>query len=110
MAADESLVPASEKPDFSEKVTRNQVFRKKPGFLRDTGSVSKGHLLVLGAASCWATSGILLKKIMLSYDPTPLTLAFWRDFLTFVVLFLPLALFRRDLLRLERRIRDLEKR
>jgi DME family drug/metabolite transporter len=94
-------------PDEQKSTTdgrpRNRVFRKKPGFLRDARSVPKGHLLVLGGASCWATSGILLKKIMLTYDPTPLTLAFWRDFLTFVVLFLALVLFRRDLLRLERR-------
>ncbi|RLC90717.1 MAG: hypothetical protein DRI79_04540 [Chloroflexi bacterium] len=66
-------------------------------------SVRKGIPLVLGAASCWATSGVLLKQILLSYAPTPLTLAFWRDFLTFIVLILVLTAFRRELLRVRRR-------
>ena len=68
-------------------------------------SSAKGYLMVLGAAACWATSGVLLKQILVNYDPTPLTLAFWRDFLTFIVLFSSLVLFRRDLLRVERRER-----
>jgi len=67
------------------------------------GAVLKGYLLVLGAACCWATSGILLKQILVNYEPTPLTLAFWRDFLTFVVMIAALGLFRRDLLRVKRR-------
>ena len=66
-------------------------------------SSAKGYLMVLGAATCWATSGVLLKQILVNYAPTPLTLAFWRDFLTFIVLFSSLVLFRRDLLRVERR-------
>jgi DME family drug/metabolite transporter len=65
--------------------------------------VLKGYLLVLGAACCWATSGILLKQILVNYGPTPLALAFWRDFLTFVVMIVALALFRRDLLQVKRR-------
>jgi len=73
-----------------------------PGFWKGAGSTRKGYLLVLGAASCWATSGVLFKTIMVNYSPAPLTLAFWRCFLTFSVLFTVLLLFRRDLLRVER--------
>jgi len=62
----------------------------------------KGYLLVAGAACCWATSGVLTKHILTNYALTPLTLAFWRDFLTFVLMFLVLGLFRRDLLRVAR--------
>ena len=58
----------------------------------------KGYLLVTGAACCWATSGVLTKQILMNYAPTPLALAFWRDFLTFVLMFLVLGLFRRDML------------
>lgn len=73
--------------------------RSKPG-----GRIAlKGYLLVLGAASSWATSGVLTKHILLRYAPTPLALAFWRDFLTFVVMIVALALFRGDLLRVKRR-------
>ena len=63
----------------------------------------KGYLFVLGAASCWATSGVLIKQILMSYAPTPLTLAFWRDFLTFIVMIVALTLFRRNLLRVKPR-------
>ena len=70
---------------------------------QSAGTIPQGYLLVLGAAFCWGTSGILLKKIILNYAPTPLTLAFWRDFLTFIILILALFLFRRDLLRINRR-------
>jgi DME family drug/metabolite transporter len=63
----------------------------------------KGYVMVVVAACCWATSGVLLKQILDNYAPTPMTLAFWRDFLTFVVLFAGVALVRRDLLRVERR-------
>ena len=58
--------------------------------------------MVLVAACCWSTSGVLLKHILDDYSPTPLTLAFWRDFLTFSVLIVGVTLLRRDLLRVER--------
>jgi drug/metabolite transporter (DMT)-like permease len=45
----------------------------------------------------------LLRHILENYAPTPLTLAFWRDFLTFIALFAALACSRRDLLRVARR-------
>jgi drug/metabolite transporter (DMT)-like permease len=45
----------------------------------------------------------LLKHILENYAPTPLTVAFWRDFLTFILMFAALASFRRDLLRVARR-------
>jgi drug/metabolite transporter (DMT)-like permease len=73
-----------------------------PGFWKGAGNTRKGYLLVLAAASCWATSGVLFKTIMVNYNPAPLTLAFWRCFLTFSILFATLLLFRRDLLRVER--------
>jgi len=64
---------------------------------------AKGYVWVLAAASCWATSGVLLKHILENYAPTPLALAFWRDFLTFITMFAALACFRRDGLRVARR-------
>ena len=64
----------------------------------------KGYFLVVAAACCWATSGVLLKEILIRYAPPPLALAFWRDGLTFAVMFLALGLLRRDLLRVDRRV------
>ncbi len=67
------------------------------------GKRAQGYLLVLTAASCWATSGVVLKHILENYAPTPLAVAFWRDFLTFIIMFAALACFRRDWLRVARR-------
>jgi len=66
------------------------------------GTAFKGYLLVIGAACGWATVGVLVKQIRLNYAPTPITLAFWRDFLTFVVMITALGLFDRSLLRVKR--------
>jgi drug/metabolite transporter (DMT)-like permease len=46
---------------------------------------------------------VLYKTIMANYGPAPLTLAFWRCFMTFLLLLTFSLLFRRDLLRVERR-------
>lgn len=70
---------------------------------RPNPSGARGYLFVLGAASCWATSGVLLKHILENYAPTPLALAFWRDFLTFILMFAVLVSLRRDGLRIARR-------
>jgi drug/metabolite transporter, DME family len=64
----------------------------------------KGYVLVLGAACCWATSGVLLKEILVRYGPPPLSLAFWRDGLTFAFMALALGVYRRDLLRVDRKV------
>jgi drug/metabolite transporter (DMT)-like permease len=45
----------------------------------------------------------LLKHILENYAPTPLALAFWRDFLTFIFMFAALVILRRDWLRVARR-------
>lgn len=68
-----------------------------------TVASQKGYWLVIGAACCWATSGIFTKEILMRYAPTPLALAFWRDCLTFAVMVAALGMFRRDLLRVDRR-------
>jgi len=63
----------------------------------------KGYWLVMSAACCWATSGVIVKSILLRYGPPPLALAFWRDALTFSILVVSLALLRPAWLRLDRR-------
>lgn len=64
---------------------------------------SSGHLAVLVATACWATSGIFVSFIMASSDVSALALAFWRDLFTFAVLLMGLGLLRPRWLRVERR-------
>jgi len=46
-----------------------------------------GYLAILTAASFWATSGIFIKLIMNHSHVSAIVLAFWRDLVTFLVLF-----------------------
>jgi len=66
-------------------------------------STSRGYLLVLGAAAAWSTSGLFIRWTVASGGLSALSLAFWRDLTTAVSLFLGLALFKREWLRVKRR-------
>jgi len=70
---------------------------------------SAGHLAVLAATACWATSGIFISFIMATVGATgrspllsALALAFWRDLFTFAILFVSLRLLRPNWLRVQR--------
>ena len=63
---------------------------------------SAGHLAVLVATACWATSGIFVSFIMASSDVSALALAFWRDLFTFAILFVSLRLLHPNWLRVQR--------
>jgi drug/metabolite transporter (DMT)-like permease len=62
-----------------------------------------GYLAVLVSAATWATSGIFIRFILDNTAISPLALAFWRDFGTFVALILIVVVFRPSLLRIEAR-------
>jgi drug/metabolite transporter (DMT)-like permease len=47
-----------------------------------------GYLAILAAASFWSTSGIFIKLIMNHSHVSAIVLAFWRDLVTFLVLFI----------------------
>jgi DME family drug/metabolite transporter len=49
----------------------------------ESRSARRGYLLVLAAATCWATSGTFIRLIVEQYRVPAWTLAFWRDVLTF---------------------------
>ncbi len=51
-----------------------------------SASVS-GYLAVLLAAACWGTSGIFASFILDGHAFSSLSLAFWRDLVTFLTLF-----------------------
>lgn len=59
--------------------------------------------LVVLASACWSSSGIFIRFISDGSGISPAGLAFWRDVLTFAVLFAGLAVFRPSLLRVARR-------
>jgi drug/metabolite transporter, DME family len=61
-----------------------------------------GALFVLLASAVWGTSGVFVKLILEETHASALALAFWRDLSTFALLFLALALFRRQWLRVQR--------
>ena len=59
-------------------------------------------LAVLLAAASWGLSGVFVKLIGVEVEISALALAFWRDLVTFLVLFAGVGLFRRDWLRVQR--------
>ena len=61
-----------------------------------------GSLAVLFAAASWGLSGVFVKLVGVEIEISALALAFWRDLVTFLVLFAGVGLFRRDWLRVRR--------
>jgi drug/metabolite transporter (DMT)-like permease len=62
-----------------------------------------GYLAVLISAATWATPGIFIRFILDSTDVSTLVLAFWRDLLSLLVLFLILLASRPALLRIDKK-------
>jgi drug/metabolite transporter (DMT)-like permease len=62
-----------------------------------------GYAAILTATITWATSGVFIKLIITSTGMSEMDLAFWRDSLTFILLFGGLLIFRRSLLRVKRK-------
>ena len=63
----------------------------------------QGILIVILATTFWGTSGIFISLVVLNWDISAVSLAFWRDLSTFLTLLLGLAIFRPALLRVKRR-------
>jgi DME family drug/metabolite transporter len=62
-----------------------------------------GYLTVLLAAACWGSSGVFIKFLVADCGISALALAFWRDLLTFLVLFTGIAVLRPAWLRVQKR-------
>ena len=62
-----------------------------------------GYIAVLGAAALWATIGLFYKALTGSWGLSPLSVAFFRAALSFIILLSVLALRRRAWLRVARR-------
>ena len=63
----------------------------------------KGIGLVLIAALCWSTSGVWIISVMEISGISAIDLAFWRDFVTFLILLTGVGVIRPSLLRVKRR-------
>ena len=62
-----------------------------------------GYLAVLFATACWGTSGIWVRFIVDASGVSALALAFWRDFATFLTLFLGLRVLHPAWLKVKKR-------
>jgi drug/metabolite transporter (DMT)-like permease len=62
-----------------------------------------GFLLVVLATASWSTSGIFINWTVGDGNFTPVTLAFWRDLTTFLVLFVGIGLVKPSLLRVAKK-------
>jgi drug/metabolite transporter (DMT)-like permease len=63
----------------------------------------RGYLFVLAASVTGATSAVAIRAILGSLPIAAMSLAFWREFLTFLTLLLGLTLIRPSLLRIKKR-------
>jgi drug/metabolite transporter (DMT)-like permease len=61
-----------------------------------------GSVAVLFAAACWGTSGVFVKLLSAEVEISALSLAFWRDLATFLVLLAGVGLCRPAWLRVQR--------
>ena len=59
---------------------------------RRTRGITIVALAVLLAAACWGSSGVFIKFLVADSGISALALAFWRDFLTFLILFISLSI------------------
>lgn len=66
---------------------------------------TRGYAIALICAAILSTTAIFIRYLTQTYSLPPLVLAFWRDIFTAGTLLLVLLLFRRPLLRVERRHR-----
>jgi drug/metabolite transporter (DMT)-like permease len=63
----------------------------------------KGVFLALIGTAAWATTAIFLRYLLTHFALSPLTLAFWRDFIVAMTLLLVLRVWKPEVLRIGRR-------
>jgi drug/metabolite transporter (DMT)-like permease len=62
---------------------------------------TRGYLIAITGTVIWSSTAILIRALNISYGMPPLVLAFWRDLLAAVTLFIVLVLFARRELRIQ---------
>ncbi len=66
-------------------------------------SQARGYVIALIGTALWSSTGVLIRHLTEHYHMPPLVLAFWREALVALTLFVVLGVIRPDLLRLPRR-------
>jgi drug/metabolite transporter (DMT)-like permease len=61
-----------------------------------------GYIFAAIATFCLAMTSLFIRELTVTYKTPALVLAFWRNLLAIIILFVFLLIFRRDLLKLER--------
>lgn len=62
-----------------------------------------GYIFAAIATSCLAMTSLFIRELTVTYKIPALVLAFWRNLLAICILFVVLLIFKRDLLKLDRR-------
>jgi len=65
-------------------------------------NISRGYLICFTATALWSTTAIIIRYLIQVYQMPPLLLAFWRDSIVFLSLFLVFSLFNRGRLRISK--------
>jgi drug/metabolite transporter (DMT)-like permease len=71
--------------------------------LKSSSSLTRGYLICIGATFLWSSTGIFIRYLTEAYRLPPLVLAFWRDLIVAVFLFVALRVISPRRLGVERR-------
>ncbi len=67
--------------------------------------LNRGYAIALTGVTLWSTTGIFISYLLKNFTLAPMTLAFWRNIFVITALGFGLLIFRRSLLRVEKRDR-----
>jgi DME family drug/metabolite transporter len=67
--------------------------------------LKRGYLIALTGITLWSTTGIFISYLFKHYPLSPMTLAFWRNIFVVISLGAGLLIFRRSVLKIEKRDR-----
>lgn len=86
-----------------ESISSNSKGEIAGGSSRMQSNRIQGVLMVILATVFWGTSGIFISLTSRNWDISAVSLAFWRDLATFLILLLGISIFRPALLRIKRK-------
>jgi drug/metabolite transporter, DME family len=76
-----------------------------PTTATDRSHLNRGYAIAITGVTLWSTTGIFISYLLKNFTLAPMTLAFWRNIIVIIALGLGLFVFRRSLLRVEKRDR-----
>ncbi len=76
-----------------------------PTTAADRAHLNRGYAIAITGVTLWSTTGIFISYLLKNFTLAPMTLAFWRNIIVIIALGLGLFVFKRSLLRVEKRDR-----